>query len=511
MSFSGLASNQAVSYNNLQDAVNNGIFTLIATIGATGQESTKSYVAAHVSGFPTNYPPYANKASNQLIVKGDIYNVGNFTINAGYGVSFTSLTGTNFPTFSFPISTSQTVTYFKQIPAQTFNGRISGSIGSNSLGLYVDGILVDQIPGTDISGGNFSLNFPNAINPPTSILLQINSGITPTPPVPPTPSTFSGKSFSTVAVNRGSGQYMVAGNTNLYSSSGYTAGYIFYSTNYGSTWTQSLAFGYWSKVASSDNGQYVLAVEQYGKAYLSSNYGASFNAIGSLGSNFFTSAALSNSGQFQIITTINSNGPSIVYGSSNYGATWSAILTAGGFEGYYSCAIDASDSNYLVGGGVGGQSFMYRSTNYGASWTTVFTNSTGSSVNDININATNGWAIASQYGTSFAGSNLIKSSNSGASWSNITGGSATQSWVRSILNNTVTGLAIYQLGNSNTSYIQQVTGPGPVFLNTVGDLTSSGNRNWHSLACSDNGTYILAGAGNGLWLSTNGGSSFTQL
>ena len=81
----------------------------------------------------------------------------------------------------------------------------------------------------------------------------------------------------------------------------------------------------------------------------------------------------------------------------------------------------------------------------------------------------------------------------------------------STINNTVSGLGLYYLGNSGTSYIQQITGAGPLYLGTVSNLTSSGNRNWHSIANSDNGTYILAGIGTGAYLSTNGGSTWTAL
>jgi hypothetical protein len=171
--------------------------------------------------------------------------------------------------------------------------------------------------------------------------------------------------------------------------------------------------------------------------------------------------------------------------------------------------MDASGSNFLIGGGF--SAYIEKSTDFGSTWSFVFTNPSGSSVNDININASNGWAIASQFGTSYAGSYLIKSSNSGSSWSQISGGSAQQSWLRAIVNNTVSGKALYFLGNTGTSYIQQVTGPGPIFLGTVSNLISSGNRNWHALANSDNGTYVLGGTGNGLYLSTDGGLTWNAL
>lgn len=524
MSFSGLAANQTISYTNLQDAVTNGVFTLTSTITTSGRESTKSYIAAHVSGFPTNYPPYANKASNQLIVKGDIYNTGSFTIKGGYGVSFTtSLTGTNLPTFTFPISTTQTVNYSKQIPAQTFNGRISGTIGTNSIALYVDGILVDTIPGTDISGGIFSLTFPNSVNPPSNILMQLNSGTTPVPPVAPTGSTFTGRCFSTVCVNRGSGQYMVMGNANLYqySSENWIAGYIYYSSNYGASWLQSTTFGYWSKISSSDDGKYVVAVEAYGKAYLSTDYGATYNPIAYLGTNSFTGVAISSTGQYQMVTTASNSG-SNVYFSSSYGSvgTWSSVKSSSS-EYYFTCAMDSSASNLLVGAGTinatianGGSPIVYKSTNTGSTWSNVGIASWLGSLVDINIYASGGYAIAANTGASSTGtvSPLFLSGNGGTTWTAITGGSSPyRQWYRVVIpNQTPTAAyAITYTDNASTSYIQKVTSlyVGP----SISNLTSAGNRSWHSLAVSDSGTYILAGATTGVWLSTNGGSTFTQL
>lgn len=513
MSWASLATNQAISYANLQDAVNTGVFTLISSISPTSQQSTKDYVSTHVSGFNPNYPPYASKSSNQLVVKGDIYNTGSVTLSPQYGMYFDGIYGTGFPTFSYPVTNVQTVAYVNSIPAGLLDVYLNGTMFTSPLNLsvYVDNVLVSC---QDVTSPGYQLKtvlLPNSIYAPSVLSFYINSGscaITPPPP------TFSGKCISTVAVNRGSGQYMAAGNTNIFSSSGFTQGYLYYSLDYGSTWTQSSLYGYWIKIAYSDNGQYVIAVESYGKAYLSSNYGVSFTEITGLAysSDSYNSAALSSNGQYQMIVSGNSfsANSSVVQVSTNYGSTWTNVLSSGYFT-YYSCAMDASGSNFLVGAGGGGTSFIEKSTNQGSTWASVFTNTIGSSVNDININASNGWVIASQYGTQYAGSYLIKSSNSGSSWTQISGGSAQQSWLRAIVNNTVSGKALYYLGNAGTSYIQQITGAGPVFLNTVSNLISSGNRNWHALANNDDGTYILAGAGNGLWLSSNGGSTFNQL
>jgi hypothetical protein len=71
MSWAGIASNQCVSLNNLQDAVNTSVFTLINTIPAGLKQITKAEAAYYVN-IDTGYAPYAAKASNQLVVKSDL-------------------------------------------------------------------------------------------------------------------------------------------------------------------------------------------------------------------------------------------------------------------------------------------------------------------------------------------------------------------------------------------------------------------------------------------------------
>ena len=71
MSWAGLANNQIVSFNNLQDAVNTGQFTALAAIPVSNEEITKTDASTYVDCW-TGYSLFANKASNQLIAKRDL-------------------------------------------------------------------------------------------------------------------------------------------------------------------------------------------------------------------------------------------------------------------------------------------------------------------------------------------------------------------------------------------------------------------------------------------------------
>jgi hypothetical protein len=71
MSWASLANNEAVSRNNLQNAVSTGVFTLKNTIPATNECVTKDEADFYVF-LNTSNPGYAAKASNQLVVKNDL-------------------------------------------------------------------------------------------------------------------------------------------------------------------------------------------------------------------------------------------------------------------------------------------------------------------------------------------------------------------------------------------------------------------------------------------------------
>ena len=71
MSWAGIASNQTVSFNNLQNAVSTGVFTQKNAIPASNEQITKADADYYVN-INTSYGPYAAKASNQLVVKSDL-------------------------------------------------------------------------------------------------------------------------------------------------------------------------------------------------------------------------------------------------------------------------------------------------------------------------------------------------------------------------------------------------------------------------------------------------------
>lgn len=71
MSWAGLASNQTISFNNLQNGVDTGQFTAKTTIPVSNEQITKADANTYVN-IDTSNESYAAKANNQLVVKSDL-------------------------------------------------------------------------------------------------------------------------------------------------------------------------------------------------------------------------------------------------------------------------------------------------------------------------------------------------------------------------------------------------------------------------------------------------------
>jgi hypothetical protein len=97
MAWSDLTNARMVTCNNLQDAVNTGVFALKSTIPATNECITKADANAYVY-INTSKPSYDAKASNQLVSKQDLEAQGGIVYTpevglyplSGMGLEFTS-------------------------------------------------------------------------------------------------------------------------------------------------------------------------------------------------------------------------------------------------------------------------------------------------------------------------------------------------------------------------------------------------------------------------------------
>jgi hypothetical protein len=84
------ASNETISFNNLQNGVDTGVLSQKAAIPVSNEQITKADANTYVN-IDTSFAPYAAKASNQLVVKSNfksIVLVSTIAINGGfYGIA----------------------------------------------------------------------------------------------------------------------------------------------------------------------------------------------------------------------------------------------------------------------------------------------------------------------------------------------------------------------------------------------------------------------------------------
>ncbi|MDB6024341.1 MAG: Immunoglobulin I-set domain protein [Verrucomicrobiales bacterium] len=177
-------------------------------------------------------------------------------------------------------------------------------------------------------------------------------------------------------------------------------GYIFTSTNGGSSWTQTSApFDHWVCTASSSDGGSLVAAASYlnGPIYRSSDAGVTWILTSAPGQEW-RNIASSADGNVLVAGTYNG----VIYVSTDSGSTWQQRLSAGNY-GLVSCS-SLGDRLVAAGGGV------YFSTNYGATWSKA-TNAPALIWSDL-ATSTNGDVIAL-----VGGKSLITSTNMGATWS----------------------------------------------------------------------------------------------
>lgn len=379
-----------------------------------------------------------------------------------------------------------------------------------------------------------------------------------------TPPNFTDISIGTVAVNRGSGQYQIAGQCNTKSAAypNWIKGFFYTSNDYGVTWKQRInVVGWWSVSGISDDGRYMLIAESYGVMYKSSDYGVTWIKINypisfyypdpypsgqtvtiNVGSgpapdpvaaNFFNqyfAVAISGNGQFQFISGkfayYLANGSkqieNAIIRSNDYGVTWAImrqdhadpdqLFSPDGFRG-----MDVtSDGQTVVVGRTDYNYSVLRSTNAGVNWAQVTTGYNNGGIIAISTVPDGSKMIYSSLGGSnlpypYSGNKayLQKSTNQGATWVYITNEATPQpvaadSWYDAVVVSGG-GRGAFAITSRN-DYIKSIPS-----LDTILDITSSGQKNWRAIAAADNGVYVLAGSNLGLWRSADQGVTWTRL
>ena len=164
-------------------------------------------------------------------------------------------------------------------------------------------------------------------------------------------------SWQAVAVSA-SGQYQTA--------AGNGTG-VYYSSNYGQSWSYTALGGNIMDLKASASGQYQILCISGSTIHYSSNYGQTWTASNAPNANW-RSVCISASGQYASAGGASSaNGPITSYYSSNYGQTW----IASSFTGFnYAMACSASGQYQVNGQGQnGGVLGIYYSSNYGRTFT----------------------------------------------------------------------------------------------------------------------------------------------
>jgi hypothetical protein len=116
-------------------------------------------------------------------------------------------------------------------------------------------------------------------------------------------------------------------------------------------------------------------------------------------------------------------------------------------------------------------------------------------------------AIAARYSNNYY-PYLLASTNSGATWYNVTGGglNAQQQWQRVSIS--TGGFSAFALPNTNSSIMPKYSVP---LLSTAILWTPLGSKRWKAVANSNNGQYVLLATTAGLWRSSNQGADFSQV
>ena len=211
-----------------------------------------------------------------------------------------------------------------------------------------------------------------------------------------------------------SGQYQIA----IYEkrqgggSDAFLPTYMYISTDFGNTWTQSqnASEKTWTYVSLSASGQHQTAVTQNDYIYVSSDFGNTWSQSQNAPQKKWNSVSLSSSGQYQTAAAKNYPGD-YIYISTDFGNTWTENTNAPKKTWYY-VSLCASGQYQTA---VAFNDYIYISTDFGITWTSKESEKSGGSLQKFWFSLS--LSASGQYQTAVAtGDYIYVSSDFGNTW-----------------------------------------------------------------------------------------------
>jgi hypothetical protein len=276
-------------------------------------------------------------------------------------------------------------------------------------------------------------------------------------------------------------------------------------------WTQTSApTSKWAGIASSQDGTKLAAIVENGPIYTSGDAGATWQTNG-VPVLFWTGIASSSDGS-RLAACAWSDG---IYLSTNSGMSWQqASNTSSGVWQSIACSSDGSVivavSLAYEWGGILTTGPLFISTNYGATWATpnlpnrVWTTVACSS---------NGMVMVAATGDA----TIYVTTNRGLAWT--TADTPAESWSSVVISADGTRQVAVSIGSGGSGGQSVLAGDGAIFVSTNSGAswiqTSAPNDYWESVACSTDGSILIAAAeeftpATTLWISLDSGTTWTS-
>jgi len=243
-------------------------------------------------------------------------------------------------------------------------------------------------------------------------------------------------------------------------------GYVYTSSDRGSTWTEQTAAGSrnWRAVASSADGVHLVAAADNDHIYVSSDSGTTWTAVATVQN--WTGITSSADGRYLAAVADND----FIYVSTDSGASWQARESSRNWVSITS----SEDGSVMVAADNGGK--IHVSTDRGATWTDRASNSAWTSVA---VNGSGAVMIATM-----TGGQIQVSNDAGATWTAV---ETIRNWTSAAISRD--GRRMFAVADNEQIYHS--------FDSGVTWQASETSRPWTDIACSADGSRIMAAASIG--------------